>query len=210
VESCPQAALEIKGVKMTVNEVMDVALKDKRYYESSGGGLTISGGEPMAQYNFTLELLRLAKENKIHTCLETCGHADTNNMLSVVPYVDYFLYDYKAGSNDEHVRFTGVSQNLIMDNLRAINKAGAKIIFRCPVIPGYNDNERHFEAIANTVNSLDGVLEVNILPYHPMGASKAKRIGEKGDLDLGFPTDEQIDGWLHEISKGVNVPVQTA
>jgi len=208
VDVCPRSALEIKGEKKTVNEIMDVVLKDERYYARSGGGLTLSGGEPMAQYEFSLELLRLAKEHNIHTCLETSGHADKSKILSIMPYVDIFLYDFKAGNDDDHVSFTGVSQKLILDNLYSIDNAGAKTILRCPIIPAHNDNEQHFNAIAKTVSALHNIIEINVMPYHPMGSSKAKRIGGCGGLDLGFPTDEQIDSWLGAIKKEVSVAVK--
>ena len=206
---CPRSALEIKGFVMPALDVINIALKDKRYYKHSGGGLTISGGEPLAQFDFTQELLRLAKENELHTCIETSGYAPADRLLSLVPYVDLFLYDFKESNEDNHKNFTGGSFNLIMENLFAIDKNGAKTILRCPIIPGYNERDEHFSAIAETANALKNIIEVNLMPYHPMGASKAKRIGKEYPVsDMSFPTDEQINGWLQTISQQTNVKVK--
>jgi len=209
VSACPNAAFEIKGSVMSAQKVMDEVLKDVRYYESSGGGLTISGGEPLTQLEFTLELLRLAKKNGIHTCIETSGYAATNRLFAVLPYVDLFLYDFKESDNAKHKEFTGVSRNLIMDNLHAINNAGAKIILRCPIIPACNERPEHLAAIAATANALCNITEVNIMPYHPMGASKAARIGGEYALqDMAFPTDTQIAGWIEAVSRETNTVVK--
>jgi len=195
---------------MSAQDIIDVALKDIQYYKQSGGGLTLSGGEPLAQFDFIMALLRLAKENGLHTCLETSGYTPAGRLLSVMPYVDLFLYDFKADNDDAHKKFTGVSRRPIMDNLAAINKAGAKIILRCPIIPTYNDTIEHFRAISATANALDNIIEVNIMPYHPMGASKAMRIGREYSIaDVGFPTDEQIEGWVKAVGQETNVVVKT-
>jgi len=209
VNLCPQSALELKGAKMSVQDVLDVVLKDLRYYEQSGGGLTLSGGEPLAQFDFTLALLRLAKEKGIHTCIETSGYTDRDRILSVIPYVDLFLYDFKLSDDDEHKKSTGVSQNLILDNLLAINEAGAKIVLRCPIIPTYNDNDEHLKAISATANTLHNVIEINIMPYHPMGASKAVRIGQEYPIShIGFPSDEQIENWVKIVKREADVAVK--
>ena len=207
---CPHSAIEIKGIKMSVQDVMDVVLKDVSYYKHSGGGLTLSGGEPLAQFDFTLALLRMAKENGIHTCIETSGFTATDKILALVPYVDLFLYDFKASNDDEHKKLTAVSRKRIIDNLHAINEAGAKIILRCPIIPTYNDTDEHFNAIAMTANTLHNIIEVNIMPYHPMGSSKAVRIGQEYSIaDIGFPTDEQIDNWVKAVGHDTNTAVKT-
>ena len=208
-ESCPQSALEIKGVIMSAQAVIEIALKDLRYYKTSGGGLTISGGEPLAQHGFSLELLRLAKEKGLHNCLETSGYASTEKMLSLVPYVDLFLYDFKISNEDEHKKFTAVPRKPIVDNLQALNDAGAKIVLRCPIIPTYNDTLEHFKAISATAEALPNVLEVNIMPYHPMGSSKAVRIGKEYPISaVDFPKAGQIEDWLKAVGDGTGVVVK--
>ena len=209
VSVCLQSALEIKGIVMPVHDVINVALKDIQYYKQSGGGLTLSGGEPLAQFDFTTELLRQAKENGLHTCFETSGYAPTERLLLLVPYVDLFLFDFKESNDDKHKKITGVSNKLIMENLFAIDKAGAKIILRCPIIPACNEREDHFNAIAETANTLRNIIEVNIMPYHPMGASKAKRIGRRDTFsDMSFPKDEQIKSWIQKVGSGTKVTVR--
>ena len=209
VYACPQSAFELKGTAMSVQDVIDVVLKDERYYKQSGGGLTLSGGEPLAQFDFALALLAAAKENGLNTCLETSGHAPTERLLAIMPYVDLFLYDFKESDDDNHKKFTGVSHALIMENLFAIDKAGAKIVLRCPIIPTYNQRDEHFIAIADTANGLHNILEINIMPYHPMGASKANRVGREYPIpDIGFPTEEQIDGWIESVSQKTGVTVK--
>ena len=209
VSVCPQSALEIKGVTMSARDVINIVLKDTRYYKQSGGGLTLSGGEPLAQFDFTQDLLRMAKENGLHTCMETSGYAPVEKLLSIIPYVDLFLYDFKESSDDEHKKITGVSNRLIMENLFAIDKTGAKIILRCPVIPSFNERGDHFAAIAATANALNNIIEVNIMPYHPMGASKAARIGREYPVpQTDFPGNEQIDNWIQTISCMTNIPVK--
>jgi len=207
VSICPNSALELKGGEKTAQDVLDIVLKDVRYYEKSGGGMTLSGGEPLAQFDFSLELLQLAKENGIHTCLETSGYVSADKIMSVLPYVDLFLYDFKVSNDDEHLKYTGVPKGPIMENLQRLDNAGAKIILRCPVIPGYNDNDEHFVAISETANSLTNIVEVNIMKYNPMGASKAKRIGQSG-LELGFPEEKQVNGWLEAAARNTKVTVR--
>ena len=208
VQACPHSALEIKGLNMSVGDIINIALKDKHFYEHSGGGMTISGGEPLAQFDFTRSLLRCAKENGLHTCIETCGFAPTLRLLELIPYVDLFLYDYKVSDDIKHKKFTGVSNSLIIDNLLAIDKAGAITILRCPIIPTYNDCDSHFSAIAKIANNMRHITEINIMPYHPMGKSKAARIGRKYPMvDPGFPTEEQIDDWINKISRQTTVAV---
>lgn len=206
---CPNSAIEIKGIKMTPQEVMAQVVKDVKFYNQSGGGLTISGGEPLAQFDFTLELLRLAKQSGIHTCLETSGQAATSRILALLPYVDLFLFDYKESQDAKHKEFTGVSREQIDKNLHAVNDAGGKIVLRCPIIPTLNDRPNHFLAIAETANKLANIIEVNIMPYHPMGASKAARVGRKYALaDIGFTTDDMKLEWIKAIQADTNTLVK--
>ena len=194
---------------MTPQEVMAQVVKDVKFYNQSGGGLTISGGEPLAQFDFTLELLRLAKQSGIHTCLETSGQAATSRILALLPYVDLFLFDYKESQDAKHKEFTGVSREQIDKNLHAVNDAGGKIVLRCPIIPTLNDRPNHFLAIAETANKLANIIEVNIMPYHPMGASKAARVGRKYALaDIGFTTDDMKLEWIKAIQADTNTLVK--
>ena len=208
VKICPATAFEIKGGIKTPEVVLTEVLKDKRYYEKSGGGLTISGGEPLAQPAFTTELLRLAKENGIHNCVETSGHVSTRILQAVSQYVDIWLFDYKADDKN-HKKLTGASRELVDQALDFLDKTNANIILRCPIIPTCNDNTAHFSAIAQTANRLLSIKEINVMPYHPMGESKANRVGHDYPLkDIGFPEEETIQNWIQEIQAQVNIPVR--
>ena len=209
VTACPNAAFEIKGCLQTVQEVMDIVEKDKRFYDNSGGGLTISGGEPFSQFNFTLELLKQAKNAGIHTCIETSGQTSTENILAVVPFTDLFLFDFKESDDTRHKEYTGLSQAQILKNLHAVNNADAKIILRCPIIPGCNNRTEHFATISKLANELNNIIAVNIMPYHPMGASKATRIGVEYKIDNAtFPTEEEITNWLSEVQSRTTTTVE--
>ena len=209
VNVCPNSAFEIKGYLQTVQEVMEIVEKDKKFYDSSGGGLTISGGEPFSQFNFTLELLNQAKQAGIHTCIETSGQTSTENMLAAAEFTDLFLFDFKESDDMRHKEYTGVSQAQILKNLHAINDVGAKIILRCPIIPGINNRTEHFATIAKLANEFNNITAVNIMPYHPMGASKAARIGAEYKIDnAAFPSEDEITNWLSEVQIRTAVPVE--
>ena len=210
-EGCMVEALEKAGNVKTVAEVIDEVLKDKAFYENSGGGMTISGGEPMFQFEFTYELLKEAKKQGIHTCIETCGFSKEENYRKIADLVDIFLFDYKETNGVKHKEFTGVDNTLILSNLKMLDSIGAKIILRCPVIPTLNDNVEHFNGIAETANSLKNILEVNIEPYHPLGSGKAQMLSKEYVLkDLTFPENETVEEWIKYISAKTKVPVKKA
>ncbi len=148
VEQCPSHALKIFGYAQDITSIMNIVLKDMPYYQETGGGLTISGGEPFLQYDFLLGLLKEAKKKGISTCVETCGEVSRDKLSAAMEYIDYFLYDYKETSPIRHKKFTGVDNTLILDNLNFIYHNNQNIILRCPIIPGYNDTDEHFQGIA--------------------------------------------------------------
>ncbi len=210
-DSCMTDALEMAGTFKTIDEVMNEVLKDKAFYDNSGGGMTISGGEPMFQFEFTYNLLKSAKEKGLHTCIETCGFANEENYKKIAELVDIFLFDYKETDPKKHKEFTGVDNKLILSNLKMLDEMGAKIILRCPIIPTLNDKEEHFNGIAETANSLKNILEINIEPYHPLGSGKAQMLGKEYVLkDLTFPENETVEEWIKYISSKTNVPVKKA
>lgn len=174
---CPHRALQTVGKRMSAREVIDDVAKDKAYFDSTGGGITVSGGEPMLQAGFVLALLGLARERGIATALETSGYAPTSAYLEVAPLVSTFLWDYKATGSARHKELTGVDNQRILDNLRVLHDQGASIVLRCPVIPGVNDTDEHFAAIGRLCQELPGLLGFEIMPYHRMGVSKAARVG---------------------------------
>ncbi len=208
-EKCYAGANTLIGKEMTVDEVIAEVLKDVPFYETSNGGMTISGGEPMAQFKFTQSLLKEAKKHKLHTCLETSGFAASEKLLRIREDVDIFLFDYKESDPARHLEFTGVTLAGIVSNLLEIDRLGSKIILRCPVIPGCNDTPLHFREIANLASRLSNVIEVNILPYHPLGKSKSARIGKIYPLENNDFTDmpEEMN-WIDTIQSMTQVPVK--
>ena len=206
---CPTQALELVGRKMTVPEVLAKVVRDKPFYAASGGGMTLSGGEPMAQFEFTLDLLRAAKNEGLHTCVETSGFGPTKRFLELQTSVDLFLWDYKETDPQRHERFTGVKADGILANLQALDAAGAAIVLRCPVIPGVNDRDDHFAGIARTAEGLRNVREIQIEPYHPLGATKRSRLGHRPTLpDRSFPDDAVVAGWVSKVQMGSRVNVR--
>ena len=176
-ENCPSGAVERDGEEKSVEDIIATVLRDSSFYEKSGGGMTLSGGEPLYQPEFALELLKAAKAKGIHTALESCGMTSAENIKKVAPYVDLFLYDYKATGEEEHKRLTGASQRQILENLCLLEELNANVILRCPIIPDVNDNDTHYRGIAELANKHKNINEINIMPYHSLGNSKRRKLG---------------------------------
>ena len=208
---CPTGALEISGYEKSVEDAIAEVMKDKIFYDNSGGGMTVSGGEPMAQFNYTKSLLTLAKEKGLNTAIETCGFAPTERYAEILPLVDLFLFDWKITSPELHKQYTGVDNALIEKNLRYISDNGGKIVLRCPIIPTVNDTEEHFSGIARLANELEGVLSVDIEPYHPLGIGKAERLGKDVAFrELGIPEKETVDAWIKAVKDKTEKEVKKA
>lgn len=191
IDVCLYDALKIIGQEWTVNEVMDIILRDKEYYLNSNGGITISGGEPMSQIEFTGSLLRLARENGINTCLDTSGFAPLSHYLEILGDVDLFLYDYKVTEPDRHMELTGVPNEIILANLDFLYRNNANIILRCPLIKDINDTQIHLEGIACIYHKYPNLAGVEIMAYHNMGFDKAEKVGMKPAMDPQPTTDEK-------------------
>jgi glycyl-radical enzyme activating protein len=176
-EECHSGALEVIGAERTVEDVLREALRDRPFYEESGGGVTVSGGEPLAQPAFAAALLQGCREAGVHTCIETSGEAPWEAVESVLPHTDLFLYDWKETDPERHAVFTGRDNARILDNLRRLDASGAAIVLRCPVIPGMNLRDDHIEGIAELARSLKGCRAVQVMGYHRLGGGKRDRIG---------------------------------
>ena len=166
----------VYGQEVSVREVMDIVLRDRIYYELSRGGITLSGGEPTFQFEFCQALLAAAKAEKLHTCLDTCGFLETAQLLELHPLVDLYHYDYKMTGTEEHRQWTGVSSELILQNLDVLVQQGAEIILRCPLIPGVNDQTAHFDKLGELAGRYPR-LKFELLPYHAVGQYKYEQIG---------------------------------
>ncbi len=173
---CPADALEICGKEMSCADVMSEILRDREFYEQSHGGITLSGGEPLFQYDFSVEVLKKSKEHGLHTAVETSGYCQ-RELDEIIRYVDLWLYDIKLISEEEHLKYTGVSNKKILDNLFFLDGTGAKIILRCPIIPNVNLTENHFDGIAALAGKLENLVAIHFEPYHPLGIDKAARLG---------------------------------
>ena len=208
-EECYAQALELAGKPMTVDQVMEEVSRDLPFYETSQGGMTISGGEPMVQFPFTRALLMRARELGIHTCLDTTGVAPSNRYRELTEWVDLYLYDLKETDPERHRRTTGAPLETVLDTMKAIDRWGSAMILRCPVIPGLNARPDHFEAIGRLAETLTHLVEINILPYHALGISKTERLGKKPRLsDVDFPEDEMVEEWIQMVQRHTRVPVR--
>jgi pyruvate formate lyase activating enzyme len=174
---CPAEAVEFIGKTMTVDEVVADITKDTLFYDQSGGGVTISGGEPLMQPSFLMQLLETCGELRLHRTLDTSGHADTQTVLEVAARTDLFLYDLKHMDPEKHYRYTGVSNDTILTNLQQLSRQGARIIIRLPLIPGINTDEENIDRTGALASSLPGVIGINILPYHCAAEAKYRNLG---------------------------------
>lgn len=174
--ACPNDALHLFGETRDVDTILDEVLQDREFYANSGGGLTISGGEPLLQPEFTACLAQKAKENGLSVCIETSGYCHYAALQAVLPYTDLFLFDFKLYDDALHKQYTGVSSARILENLQQLDAHGASIILRCPMIPDVNMCTPHYEAIAQLANRFTGITAVHLEPYHPLGIEKCKRL----------------------------------
>ncbi len=190
VDICPTGTLEMAGKEYSVNEVVQAALKDILIYEESGGGVTISGGEPLLQYEFLLELLLALKKLNIHTAIETSGYCSWEKIKEISKITDLIYYDLKLIDDNSSRIFTGASNILIMDNLERLVISGANIVVRMPLIPSVNDTRDNIEHTAGYLSSI-GVKCIELLPYHNLGSVKYEGL----DLECPFnyrPNSELI------------------
>ena len=193
VEACPADAREIAGKEMTVREVLDRVLQDKLFLDASGGGMTISGGECLAHPEFSEALLAAAKEAGLHTAVESCSFASREVIDRVFPHVDLGLLDVKHMDPAKHKEYTGVSNEIILDNIRHVYRdLHVPVIVRVPVIPGHNDDEENIAATARFASGLGPDVAVHLLPYHRLGDSKLESLGRTPELHLEVPADEQM------------------
>ena len=176
-EACGTGALRRVGREIEPEEAMREVLADRDCYDRTGGGLTISGGEPLAQPDFSLALLRLAKEAGLHTALDTSGFAETDVLERFLPLVDLFLYDLKESDPARHLAFTGQPLEPILRNLRFLDERGAALTIRAPLIPGYNDRPEHRAAVEKLAKSLAHLRELEFLEPDRFGEEKAKWLG---------------------------------
>lgn len=179
---CPADARMVCGKEHTVDEVLKEVLKDKAFYETSGGGVTFSGGECMLQIDFLVEILKKCKENGIHTAVDTAGHIPFESFEKILPYTDLFLYDIKIFDSQKHKQYVGVSNELILENLKKLFERKAKLWIRIPIIPGVNDSIEEIQKMKDFLKTIGTAEKIELLPYHAMGENKYRAIGKEPQI----------------------------
>lgn len=194
-ENCMYGALVKYGKHMTVDEVWDEVRRDKIFYDTSNGGVTVSGGEPLLQPAFVRHLFELCHGERINTCIETCGNVKTDAFQEVLPVTDHFLFDLKHIDEEIHKNNTGNTNNRILENAAFLVQNSADIIFRNPLIPGINDTESNIDATAEFLRGLgEKALRLELMPFHRMGKDKYKALNMQYFLgDLGIMERENIE-----------------
>ncbi len=187
---CLGDALRLYGKEMTVEELMPILCEDKDFYDNSGGGVTLSGGECLMQADFCKELLKQLKEHNINTAVDTCGFVSKEAIDKVMPYTDIFLYDLKAVDSQVHKRCTGQTNDIILNNLKYIDSNGKKTEIRIPYVPGYNDNQ--IQKISDFLKELKNITAVKVLPYHNYAGSKYASLNMVNTLPEILPTKEEM------------------
>jgi pyruvate formate lyase activating enzyme len=207
-QACPSEALTMVGKAYTVQDVLDVVLRDKPFYKGSGGGLTCSGGEPMLQKDFLVELLARAKAEGLHTAVDTAGNVPWRFYEEILPYTDLFLYDIKCMDNARHAAATGADNRLILENIVRLSGEGAKIWVRIPVIVGVNDTAENMEQTAELLKPLEGVELVELLTFHRLGGGKYESIGKVyGAMELLPAAKEEMKA-LSQSFVDFNIPIK--
>ena len=188
---CLGDALILYGREMNLDELLNAVLEDREFYENSGGGVTLSGGECLLQADFCAALLKKLKEQGINTAVDTCGFVPRQNLDKIIPYTDKFLYDIKAIDDEVHTKCTGFSNESIIDNLRYLDQKGCNIEIRIPFVPEYNDGE--MQRIKALLAEFDNITKIRVLPYHSYAVSKYEALGMESTLPDKMPMQEDIN-----------------
>ncbi len=200
LDYCAQGALKIIGEEMDSDSIIHIVEKDIPYYQTSGGGLTLSGGDALFQFHFALDIMKKAKEKKIDICLETEGFGSIEQFKTILPFVNRFYFDYKITNSGDHKKYTGHDNNIVLTNLDFICNQKTVVTLRCPVIPGINDNYKHFKAITELSNKYKNIIDVQIMPYHDYGRRKFFNIGRiPYDISGQTVKQEKAQEWIKTL-----------
>jgi glycyl-radical enzyme activating protein len=202
IDECPTDALKIYGWETDAESLLKDVINDSSYFENSGGGITLSGGDPVFQPEFTCELLSQAKNMGLHTCIETAGHCTEDVMKAVAEFTDLFLFDFKHYKAADHLKFTSVTNELILSNLKMICLLQKPVILRCPVIPEVNNSLQHFEKITEISNKYSAIQSVEIMPFHDWGFHKYKQIGQEyPKINSSTVPEDTVQSWIEGLKK---------
>lgn len=201
VSVCYGGALKVYGREMSMEQVVEEVSKDEIYYRNSGGGVTVSGGEPLTQAAFVGEFLKRCRRLGYHIAIDTCGYFNIGEKEEyALNHCDLILFDLKHMDSSTHKKLTGVPNELILENAREISAKGIPLIIRIPIIPGINDAEDNIRAIATFAADIPGVEEVNLLPYHRFGVNKYFMLGREYELrDLEPPTAQHFKSLMEIV-----------
>jgi pyruvate formate lyase activating enzyme len=210
--ACPSKAIERTGAQMSLNEVLGIVLRDEGYYKQSGGGLTLSGGEPLVQWHFAASLLNRAHEAGLHTAVETTGYAEWASLARVIRGTDLVLFDVKHADPDAHLRGTGVSNRMILQNLRKLlsESAGVRVWIRVPVIPSFNASLVAMRRIRSLIGELPHLPEkISLLPFHKFASGKYRALGRTYAYeDTALVSDEDMESYRETLgSLGMEVTI---
>jgi len=187
------------GERMEVDQLLEKVLRDLPFYEESEGGVSFSGGEPLMQPEGLLQLLQACKKHGLHTCVDTSGHVNWEHFERILPFTDLFLYDLKNMDPELHLRHTGVDNSLILANADKLLDAGARLVFRIPVIPGINTSERELATLIEFLKErAEKMTEVHLLPYHRIAGNKYRRLHMK---ELLADVDEPDQQLMHQLKE---------
>ncbi len=198
-ENCPSSALTVFGKMVETEDICNILLEDKLFYDTSRGGITLSRGECLLQPDACKYILSKMKELGVSTAVDTSGFVSKNAIDTVLPFTDIFLYDIKAFNEETHIKCTGKSNKIILENLKYINSCGNEIEIRIPYVPEYNSGE--MADIANFVKPLKNVSAIRMLSYHKLSGGKLKAIGNKQELPSKIPTEKEIKYAADILSK---------
>jgi pyruvate formate lyase activating enzyme len=206
-EVCPSGARELIGEPRGVADLVAEIERDRPFFESSGGGVTFSGGEPLCHPTFLADCLEACREKGLHTAVDTSGFASRRVICDIARLADVLLYDLKHMDPEAHERHTGVDNRRILENLRALSGENAEIWIRFPLIPSFNDDDANLEAMALYVGSLPNAHPVFVLPYHAIGVDKYRRLGRRPpEVDYGSPSEDEIERVVERLrSHGLDV-----
>ena len=209
VDICPALVHEATGWKTDVEQLMREIKKDLPFFDQSGGGVTFSGGEPLMQPDFLLKLLQECGKLDIHRAVDTSGFAPTATLMTIAEQTDLFLFDLKHMDSGKHQFYTGVPNELILHNLKALSAAGHHINARIPLIPDVNDDEANIRATGLFLSTCPAVQSIDVLPYHPCAKAKYKKLGfDYQGKKMLVPRNEQIDNVVSLLSEfGLNVRI---
>jgi len=200
-EACMYEAVELVGREASVQDILDEVKRDRIFYEQSGGGVTFSGGEPLAQPDFLLALLTELNKRNIHTAVDTSGFVSFDRLEKVSQKANLILFDLKIMDEEKHRRFTGESNLIILENLRKLSQDGKDIVIRVPVLEGVNDDDENIQRMAEFLRSCGSIEEINLLPYHKGGEEKRRRLN-RHDPSIAFrtPSDQRLQEIKNNLS----------